>query len=304
MAKSTLTPLSWNLQDLLREPARDLDVLQQELEEQVRCFEGFRGRLASEIPAETFLDALKLAEAITRTTSRLGAYAYLWFSENTKNQKARVFKAAVEEMQAGFANRMLFFDLWWQKLDDANAARLLAEAGDYTYHLESLRRFKDHALSEPEEKIINVKSVTGRRALVGLYDILTSGLTYTLTTNGKALRRYSFAAASAKVLDAYRAFSPRLAELAGRVLEERHVDVAVRPGKLGGAYCYSVIPGLTPYVLLNFKGDVRDVATLAHELGHAVHGMLAADHSIFTFHAMLPLAETASVFGERLLSDT
>ena len=412
----------WNLQDLLRDPARDLDVLQQELEEQVRCFEGFRGRLASEIPAETFLDALKLAEAITRTTSRLGAYAYLWFSENTKNQKARVFKAAVEEMQAGFANRMLFFDLWWQKLDDANAARLLAEAGDYTYHLESLRRFKDHALSEPEEKIINVKSVTGRRALVGLYDILTSGLTYTLTTNGKALRltredllvyvrapdarireaayrelyrvfaqhadvigevyktlvtdwkqehlslrkhrspiavrnlmndvpeeaveallavcarnagvfqdyfaikarlcrirkmsryhiyapfrearrRYSFAAASAKVLDAYRAFSPRLAELAGRVLEERHVDVAVRPGKLGGAYCYSVIPGLTPYVLLNFKGDVRDVATLAHELGHAVHGMLAADHSIFTFHAMLPLAETASVFGERLLSD-
>ena len=105
------------------------------------------------------------------------------------------------------------------------------------------------------------------------------------------------------MLDAYRDFSPRLAELAGRVLEERHVDVAVRPGKLSGAYCYSVIPGLTPYVLLNFKGDVRDVATLAHELGHAVHGMLAADHSIFTFHAMLPLAETASVFGERLVSD-
>ncbi|TLY23200.1 MAG: M3 family oligoendopeptidase [Nitrospirae bacterium] len=178
----------WNLQDLLRDPARDLDVLQQELEEQVRCFEGFRGRLAAEIPTETFLNALKLAEAITRTTSRLGAYAYLWFSENTKNQKARVFKAAVEEMQAGFANRMLFFDLWWQKLDDANAARLLAGAGDYTYHLESLRRFKDHALSEPEEKIINVKSVTGRRALVGLYDILTSGLTYTLTINGKARR--------------------------------------------------------------------------------------------------------------------
>src|SRR2546427_5784085 len=89
-------------------------------------------------------------------------------------------------MQAGFANRMLFFDLWWQKLDDASAARLLAGAGDYAYHLESLRRFKDHALSEPEEKIINVKSVTGRRALVGLYDILTSGLTYTLTIHGKA----------------------------------------------------------------------------------------------------------------------
>src|SRR5207244_278486 len=116
-------------------------------------------------------------------------------------------------------------------------------------------------------------------------------------------RRHSFAAASGRVLDAYRGFSPRLADLAGRVLEERHVDVAVRPGKLGGAFCYSVMPGLTPYVLLNFKGQVRDIATLAHELGHAVHGMLAGDHSIFTFHAMLPLAETASVFGERLLSD-
>src|SRR5438445_354850 len=120
---------SWNLQDLLREPARDRDLLRQELEEQVRRFEGFRDRLSPDIPAETFLDALKLAEAITRTTSRLGAYAYLWFSENTKNQKARVFKAAVEEMQAGFTNRMLFFDLWWQKLDDASAARLLAAGG-------------------------------------------------------------------------------------------------------------------------------------------------------------------------------
>src|SRR5207302_9327813 len=132
MAKSSLTPfLSWNLQDRLREPARDRDLLRQELEEQVRRFEGFRVRLSPDIPAETFLDALKLAEAITRTTSRLGAYAYLWFSENTKNQKARVFKAAVEEMQAGFTNRLLLFDLWWQKIEDSCAARLLAASGVY-----------------------------------------------------------------------------------------------------------------------------------------------------------------------------
>src|SRR2546427_10411172 len=89
-------------------------------------------------------------------------------------------------MQSGYTNCMVFYDLWWQNLDDASAARLLAAAGDYAYHLESLRRFKDHALSEPEEKIINVKSVTGRRALVGLYDILTSGLAYRLTIHGKA----------------------------------------------------------------------------------------------------------------------
>jgi oligoendopeptidase F len=64
-----------------------------------------------------------------------------------------------------------------------------------------------------------------------------------------------------------------------------------------------VIPGMTPYVMLNYTGEARDIATMAHELGHAVHGMMAKDHSIFTFHSTLPLAETASVFGERILSD-
>ena len=67
----------------------------------------------------------------------------------------------------------------------------------------------------------------------------------------------------------------------------------------GRAYCYSVVPGLTPHVMLNYTGDARDIATMAHELGHAIHGMLAAHHSVFTFHSTLPLAETASVFGER-----
>ena len=105
------------------------------------------------------------------------------------------------------------------------------------------------------------------------------------------------------VLEAYRGFSPQLADLAQQVFSERHIDAPTRPGKIGGAYCYSVIPGLTPYVLLNFTGDARDIATMAHELGHAVHGMLAAHHSVFTFHSTLPLAETASVFGERILSD-
>ncbi len=412
----------WRLQDLLENPIRDFEPLTKDLNRQARRFEGLRENLSSDMPAEGFVEALRLAETITRSTSTLGAYAYLWFSENTKHQGARSFKAKVEELQASLANRMLFFDLWWQKLDDENAARLMAAAGDYRYHLESLRRFTAHTLSEPEEKIINVKSVTGRQAVVGLYDILTSGLTYTLKTHGRVKRlnreelthyfrdpdarvreasyrelyrvfahnadvlgeiyktlaldwkqehlglrhyrspiavrnlmndvpedsvevllgvcaknadvfqnyfklkarlcrikkmnryhlyapfrethkRYAFGAASEMVLEAYRGFSPRLAELAARVLEERHVDAAIRPGKIGGAYCYSVMPGSTPYVLLNFKGDVRDVATLAHELGHAVHGMLAADHSVFTFHATLPLAETASVFGERILSD-
>src|SRR5438128_12532490 len=99
-------------------------------------------------------------------------------------------------------------------------------------------------------------------------------------------------------LRAYRGFFPQLAELAHRVVLERHVDSRTRLGKIGGAYCYSVVPGMTPYVLLNFTGEARDIATLAHELGHAVHGMLAARHSVFSFPSTLPLAETVSLFGD------
>jgi oligoendopeptidase F len=95
-----------------------------------------------------------------------------------------------------------------------------------------------------------------------------------------------------------------MGDLAERVFEERHVDARTGAGKLSGAFCYSVVPDFTPYVLLNYTGEARDVATLAHELGHAVHAMMANDHSVFTFHSTLPLAETASVFGERLLSES
>ena len=117
------------------------------------------------------------------------------------------------------------------------------------------------------------------------------------------VKKYRYADAVKMVLEAYRSFSPRMSDLAQQVFNDRHIDAPTRPGKLGGAYCYSVLPGMTPYVLLNYTGDARDIATMAHELGHAVHGMLAAHHSVFTFHSTLPLAETASVFGERILSD-
>jgi len=117
------------------------------------------------------------------------------------------------------------------------------------------------------------------------------------------VKKYRYSDAVSMVLEAYRGFSPQMADLAQQVFTDRHIDAPTRPGKIGGAYCYSVTPGLTPYVLLNYTGDARDIATMAHELGHAVHGMLAAHHSVFTFHSTLPLAETASVFGERILSD-
>jgi oligoendopeptidase F len=105
------------------------------------------------------------------------------------------------------------------------------------------------------------------------------------------------------VLETFDSFHPRFAQMAERVFAENHLDGEIRKGKRGGAFCSTVLPRFTPWVLVNYAGRVRDVATLAHELGHAVHSMLAEHHSILTQHASLPLAETASVFGEMLMTD-
>ena len=97
--------------------------------------------------------------------------------------------------------------------------------------------------------------------------------------------------------------SPKIAEMAKRVFDQEHVDSEIRKGKRDGAFCWSVLPDMTPYVLLNYQGRARDMATMAHELGHAIHSMLASHHNTFTFHSSLPLAETASTFGEMMLTD-
>lgn len=423
--RKTSTPRAhdrWDLSDLVKKAPIDVERNLVDLGKLVGQVESARSRLQATMASQDFLAILRLTESIAEISNRLGAFAYLWFSENTKDAKARSFKSRVEERLTALNNRLLFFDLWWQGVDSFNAERLMADAGDLRYHLETIRRYKAHTLSEAEEKIIHVKNVTGRSAVNTLYDVVTNGLTFTLTVDGKKrtlnreqlmshvrspqasvrqaayqelyrvfsaqrdligemyrtlvndwksenvelrafsspiatrnlgndvpnqavdvllatcaknadifqtyfklkakackipsmsryhiyaphrteTKKYRYADAVAMVLEAYRDFSPQLADLAEEVFRARHIDAPTRPGKLGGAYCYSVAPGLTPYVMLNFTGEDRDVATMAHELGHAVHGMMAKDHSVFTFHATLPLAETASVFGERILSD-
>jgi oligoendopeptidase F len=116
-------------------------------------------------------------------------------------------------------------------------------------------------------------------------------------------KEFAYGDAMAIVLDSFQNFSPQVADLAARVFTADHIDAEIRPGKRGGAFCYAPSPTLTPWVLLNYSGRARDVATMAHELGHAIHGMLAAGHSPLTFDASLPLAETASVFAEMMLTD-
>jgi oligoendopeptidase F len=116
-------------------------------------------------------------------------------------------------------------------------------------------------------------------------------------------RKIPYGEAVGMVLETLGDFHPVLGEQAERVFAERHIDSEIRKGKKGGAFCATVLPRLTPWLLLNYTGRVRDVATLAHELGHAVHSMLAEGHSVLTQQPSLPLAETASVFSEMLLTD-
>ena len=134
----------------------------------------------------------------------------------------------------------------------------------------------------------------------------------------KKLRRYDLyapAAANIKeknypydksvklVFESLGKFSPDLRDFAKKVFEENHIDSSIRTGKRDGAFCSTLSPKITPFVLINFTGKTRDVFTLAHELGHAVHSQAAQNRSILVQDAPLPLAETASTFSELLLYD-
>jgi oligoendopeptidase F len=413
----------WSLGDLF--PAYDSEEKKAAfaaVEEKVTEFETKRSMLAEKITSEDFMATVHQMEEINQLVSRIGYFAGLWYTEDTQNQAAQNAQAQVDQFGAGIQNRVLFFSLWWKALDDDSAARLMKDAGDYRYWLEEMRNFKPHTLSEAEEKIINIKDVTGFNAVNTIYDTITNRYNFKIKVDGEEkeltrgelmvyvqqhdpelraaayqelyriysedgpilgmmyqnlvrdwrnenvdlrqfarpmsvrnlsndipdevvdtllevsrqnvsvfqryfhlkarwlgmerLRRYDVYAPVVKsdkkyehtqavgmVLDAFEEFQPRFASLAKRVLDEQHLDSEVRKGKMSGAFCASVQPRLTPWVLTNYQSRAYDVATLAHELGHAVHAMLAEDHTQFTFHSSLPLAETASTFGEMLLVD-
>lgn len=120
---------------------------------------------------------------------------------------------------------------------------------------------------------------------------------------GNVERQYPFEEAREMVLDAYEAFDPQFRSIALRFFDEQWIDAEPRQGKRGGAFCWSPSPQTHPYVLCNYAGTFRDVMTVAHELGHGVHGWLGREQSLFNYHPTLPLAETASVFGEIAVFD-
>jgi len=106
------------------------------------------------------------------------------------------------------------------------------------------------------------------------------------------------------VLNAFGDFDPKFKQVVEKLIEKKHIDSEIRNNKQGGAFCSTITPKIDPFVLLNFDGTLRDISTMAHEFGHVIHSVLASDKPISVQHPSLPLAETASVFGEMLLNDT
>lgn len=424
MGRSDYRQERWSLDDLF--PALDAPQVGMTLEEidgLVAEIEGYRPRLTDTLAAEDFLALLGIYDRLMRLLSRVVGFAHLKFAEDTQDQQAQTVLAQMQQRLAEIDNRTLFVKLWWKQLEEAPAQRLLASSGDYHYFLEALRLQRPHTLSEPEERVVNLKDVNGPSALITLYDTITNRYTYRMQVDGReseltrgelqvhirgadpqaresayrvlhethgrdaivlgqiyqyrvrdwrsegvdlrhyssplavrnlsndvpddvveallgvcrqnaslfqryfrlkarwlglerlrrydlyapvssaAARRYSYTQAVDFVLDSFEQFDGGVAGLAEKIFASRHLDSEVRKGKRSGAFCASIEPGLIPWVLTSYNGTADDVSTLAHELGHAVHGLLASGHAALTADPSLPLAETASTFGEMLLVD-
>ena len=180
------TQTRWSLADLF--PGFNSPELEQaftDLEAKVADFEALRPQLSPDISTAELMNFVTRLEAINELGGRLYAFAGLSFSADTQDQAAQTLVARVDQFLANLQNRILFFSLWWKELDDENAARLMTESGDYRYWLEEMRHFKPHTLTEPEEKVINIKNVTGANALGNLYDSITNRYTFKVAIDGE-----------------------------------------------------------------------------------------------------------------------
>jgi oligoendopeptidase F len=376
----------------------------------------YYGRIAGLNP-EQLWTMLQEYEAIYELVAKVGSYAYLFWSASTMDPARGALMQRATERESRLSQELLFVELEWANAADDVAQKLIEspELARYRHYLEKARLYRPHVLSEPEEKVLVEKSVTGRSAwerffnetlsagtfeldgeklpkekvlsklhepdrdlrrraaasvTTGLRDLsrtstyifnnlladkasddrlrhyeswisarnlanevdnqvveaLVSAVTgrYDIVARYYRLKRrllgldelfeydryaplpaaqhfYPWEETRQIVLDAYRAFHPRMAEIAGWFFERHWIDAAIRPGKLGGAYSAGTVPSVHPYVLVNYEARPRDVMTVAHELGHGVHQTLSREQGLLQMHTPLTTAETASVFGEMLV---
>lgn len=383
-----------------------------------------RGRIAQMTAAELGAFYAKYSTMI-ELSSRAGNYASLVFAADTAKPENGALMAHVEERSTATSTKLIFIDLEWAAASDDHVDAVLSDPAqglDFVRHyLRLQRRYSQHVLTEPEERILTEKSVTGSSAWgrlydevsaamevdlvqadgatqtvplmqglamlqhpdrgirVGAHEAITRGLQPGLRTRAfifntlvndkqvddrlrtypswissrnlaneasdesvqalvdSVVARYDipqrwytlkakilgvdtiadydrmasvavaethvpWSVATETVIDAYSSFSGELAGIVQRFLREDWIDAPANPGKRGGAFCAYTVPSHHPYVLLNWTSKTRDVATLAHELGHGVHGYLARQQGVFQMTTPLTLAETASVFGETVTS--
>ena len=409
--------VAWDLSDLY-ESGDDPRIEQhvREVEEAAAAFrERYYGRIA-ELSAAELVEAIDERERIDSIFTRAIYYAHLWFSTDMADSQRGALLARLTEKGAVVETQLLFFGLELADLDDARADALLADTTleRWDHWLRSVRKFRPYILTEPEEKIMTEKSVSGVSAWDRLYDELLGALKVDLDgaeisfeeamaklhsgdrderrraseavtialepglrtrtfifntivvdksiddrlrgyenwlsarnlrndTTDEAVRalvdaavsRYDFvqryyrlkarligldrlsfydrmapigedptksswAEASQIVLDAYADFSSDVGDIVQRFFRESWIDAPVRENKRPGAFCATTVPGVHPYVFMNFTGERRSILTLAHELGHGLHGYLAQPLGLYNANTPLTTAETASVFGEAL----
>ena len=428
MATTELTgaeDVAWDLGDLYDGPddARiESDIAQAETD--AAAFrERYHGKVA-ELDAQALAEAVAEHERIESSVVRPLTYAHLLFATNMADPTRGALVARLGEKAAALETQLLFFPLEWAAVpDDAADAVLADEALDHwRHHLLSARKFRPYLLTEPEEKVVTEKTVSGVGAWSRLYEeqlgalrVSLDGQEVSLETAmarlydtdreqrrtaaeaitealGPGLRTRTFvfntilvdksiddrlrgyptwissrnlgnettdeavealieattsrydvaqryyrlkarllglerldhfdrmapiAADTSKaswedartiVVDAYSDFSDEAGGIVARFFDDSWIDGPVRPDKRTGAFCATTVPGVHPYILMNYTGDRRSILTLAHELGHGLHGVLSQPLGYFNSSTPLTTAETASVFGEaltfeRLLAD-
>jgi oligoendopeptidase F len=417
--------VAWDLSDLyeaLDDPRIDADVAQSEADA-VAFRERYHGRVA-ELGAAELAAAVAEHERIESVVVRALTFAHLTFATNMADPARGALVARLGEKAAALETQLLFFGLEWAAAPDDAAEAVLADPAldAWRHHLRSLRKFRPYLLSEPEERIVTEKTVSGVTAWTRLYEEQLGALRVSLdgdelsletamaklydhdrdtrraaaeaigeslgpglrtrtfvfntvlldksiedrlrgyptwissrnlanettdeavdalveatTSQYDVARRYyrlkarllgldrldhydRFAPVSTEsvktswddarriAVDAYSDFSEETGAIISRFFDEQWIDGPVRPDKRTGAFCATTVPGVHPYILMNYTGDRRSVLTLAHELGHGLHGVLAEPLGLFNSSTPLTTAETASVFGEaltfeRLLAD-
>lgn len=406
--------VTWKLDDLY--DFSKTDSLIHKLKKLADEFISKKDLLTDNISVDDFKSFILISEKMVDISSRLGGYAELWLSENTSDSQRNSHNAKLSEGLTDISNTVLFFNLWFKKLPDKDANRIISACPEYEYMLNNSRKFKDYTLEEREEQIVNLKDLTGGEALINMYDIVTnrfrwdfqgqsmsqevitqfyrnfdpevrkSAYTTVLTKYGdeesvlgelyknlsndwrnenvklrgfkspinvrnigndipdkavenllKVTRRnigifkeyfqlksrilgidkpsrfdiyapkdkiekeYTYDGAKELVLDTYKEFSEDMYNHAKKIFDDEHVHSELTDNKRSGAFCYTVQNDISPYILLNFTNKQDDVFTMMHEIGHGIHGLLASVQNKFNFHATLPLAETASIFGENIL---